>query len=114
MRAFTLPKCTDQEKAARSTAIQEGMIGAAEVPLRNAERCRQVLDLVDRLEGKSNTNAASDLAVGRALAVTALEGCLANVDVNIGSIKDEGTAEALASRADTLRMRHEDREASHG
>ena len=103
MRAFKLPKGTDEEKAARSSAIQDGMIGAAKVPLANAERCARVLELVARLEGRSNRNAASDLAVGGALAGTALEGCLANVEINVASIKDPETSEALLARVGELR-----------
>jgi formiminotetrahydrofolate cyclodeaminase len=102
MRAFALPRSTDEEQAARSGAIQRGMIGAARVPLANAERCLRVLDLIDRLEGRSNTNAASDLSVARALAAAALEGCLANVDINLKSIRDEGVRSELAARADEL------------
>ena len=114
MRAFTLPKCTDEEKAARSGAIQDGMVGAARVPLENAERCARVLALVARLEGRSNQNAVSDLAVGGALARTAFEGCLANVAINVESIKDQQTAEALTARADGLRSVLDLEEAAHG
>jgi formiminotetrahydrofolate cyclodeaminase len=114
MRAFTLPKGTDDERAARSGAIQGAMLGAARVPLENAERCSRVLDLVDRLEGRSNPNASSDLAVARALARTALEGCLANVAVNVESIKDEKTATALAARADELASALKPVEADNG
>lgn len=114
MRAFTLPKCTDDEKAARSGAIQDGMVGAARVPLENAERCAGVLALVRRLTGRSNRNASSDLAVAGALARTALEGCLANVAINVGSIKDQQTAEALSARAAELRAAVTAKEATHG
>lgn len=99
MRAFTLPKCTDEEKAARSGAIQEAMVHATRVPLENAERCAQVLNLVERLRGRSNPNASSDLEVAGALAHSALEGCLANVAINVGSLKDEETAADLRARA---------------
>jgi len=114
MRAFTLPKCTDQEKTARSAAIQDGMVGAAKVPLENAERCSLVVGLVRRLKGRSNQNAASDLAVAGALARTALEGCLANVAINVESIKDEHTAAGLAARAGELRSALEQGEAKRG
>lgn len=114
MRAFTLPKCTEDEKAARSRAIQEAMVGAARVPLANAERCAAVLRLVGRLEGRSNTNAASDLDVGRGLALAALRGCLANVEINVGSIRDEPTARALGERAADLRGVLETVEAQRG
>jgi formiminotetrahydrofolate cyclodeaminase len=114
MRAFTLPKCTDAEVAARSAAIQEGMVGAAKVPLQNAERCASVIDLVSRLRGRSNRNAASDLEVAGALARTALVGCLANVAINVESIKDENTAHALTTRAAELREGLEIAEESNG
>jgi len=114
MRAFTLPKCTDAEVAARSAAIQDGMVGAAKVPLQNAERCGRVLDLVARLRDRSNRNAASDLEVAGALARTALVGCLANVEINVQSIKDQDAALTLRSRADELRERLEIAEESHG
>jgi len=114
MRAFTLPKCTEEEVAARSAAIQGGMVGAAKVPLQNAERCACVLDLVARLRDRSNRNAASDLEVAGALARTALVGCLANVEINVQSIKDEDAASTLMSKADELRERLETAEESHG
>ncbi len=114
MRAFKLPKGTDDEKAARSRAIQDGMLGAAKVPLANAERCARVLELVARLEGRSNRNAASDLAVGGALARTALEGCLANVEINVESIKDPETSEALLARVGELRVARGSEEDGNG
>jgi formiminotetrahydrofolate cyclodeaminase len=114
MRAFTLPKCTDAEKEARSAAIQDGMVGAAKVPLQNAERCARVLDLVNRLKGRSNRNAASDLQVAGSLARTGLEGCLANVAINVASIKDEQTAAGLTARANELRAARDETEAVDG
>jgi formiminotetrahydrofolate cyclodeaminase len=114
MRAFTLPKCSDEEKAARSAAIQDGMVGAARVPLENAARCATVLGLVTRLQGRSNQNAASDLEVAAGLARTALEGCLANVAINVESIKDAQTATSLAERAAALRAALDQGEAVHG
>ena len=114
MRAFTLPKCTDEEKAVRSRTIQDGMVGATRVPLENAERCARVIELVRSLRGCSNPNAASDLEVAGKLARTALEGCLANVAINVDSIKDEQTAGALATRASELRAKLDAAEAANG
>ena len=67
-----------------------------------------------RLRGRSNRNAASDLEVAGALARTALVGCLANVAINVESIKDENAAQALTNTADELRERLEIAEDSHG
>lgn len=103
MAAFRMPKDTDERKAARSEAIQDAMEGATTVPLRNGERCVQVLRLCARLTPKHNTNATSDLDVGRRLAAAALEGCIDNVEINLGSLKREAVREMLTDRLDELR-----------
>ncbi|MCL7956940.1 MAG: cyclodeaminase/cyclohydrolase family protein [marine benthic group bacterium] len=103
MRAFTLPKCTEEEKAARSAAIQEGMVGATRVPLENGTRCVRVLELADRLSASFNRNAESDLAVARSLAGSGVVGCLANVEINLSSVKDEEVKAEIVARANELR-----------
>lgn len=103
MAAFRMPKESDEQRAARSEAIQDGMEGATEVPLENGERCVEVLRLVARLTPKHNPNAASDLDVGRRLALAALEGCIDNVEINLGSLKREASAETFTRRLEALR-----------
>ena len=103
MRAFTLPKCTEEEKAARSAAIQEGMVGATRVPLENGTRCVRVVELADRLSASFNRNAESDLAVARSLASSGAVGCLANVEINLSSVKDEEVKAEIVARANELR-----------
>ena len=100
--SFRLPKCTDDEKRARSAAIQDAMIGATRVPLENAERCIRAHELGRMLEGRSNENAASDLECALGLAVAGARGCLSNVRINVGSIKDEQVRMEFAARADGL------------
>jgi formiminotetrahydrofolate cyclodeaminase len=103
MRSFTLPKCTDEEKAARSAAIQQAMVGATRVPLENGARCVRVLELADRVATSFNRNAESDLAVARSLAASGAEGCLDNVAINLSSVKDEATRIGLEDEANQLR-----------
>jgi len=104
MEGFRMPKDTDEQKAARSAAIQDGLGRATDVPLANAERCTEVLKLVQRLAPKHNLNAASDLDVGRRLALAALEGCVDNVEINLGSLKREAACEAFTRRLAALRV----------
>jgi len=104
MEGFRMPKDTDEQKAARSAAIQDGLGRATDVPLANAERCTEVLKLVKRLAPKHNLNAASDLDVGRRLALAALEGCVDNVEINLGSLKREAACEAFTRRLAALRV----------
>ncbi len=89
MEAFKLPKETEEEKAKRSAAIQEGYKVALEVPLRCAEECFKVLELQKIFAEYGNVNAITDVGVGGALlAATGLEGALFNVTINLLSIKD--------------------------
>lgn len=89
MQAFKLPKGTDEEKAARSQAIQDGYKVALEVPLRCAEKCLKVLELQDVYADYGNINAITDVGVGTLLAYSGVEGALFNVTINLGSIKDQ-------------------------
>ena len=89
MEAFKLPKESEEEKAARSQAIQDGYKIAIEVPFRCAEKCLRVLELQNVFAGYGNVNAITDVGVGTLLAYTGLEGALFNVTINLSSIKDE-------------------------
>lgn len=88
MLAFKLPKETDEEKKARSNAIQEGYKKALEVPLRCAKDCFRILELQDVFANYGNVNAITDVGVGTLLAYSGLEGALFNVTINLKSVKD--------------------------
>ncbi len=103
--AFRLPKETDADKQARSTAIQTAWIEAAKIPLTNASRCVDVLGLLDELEGRSNENAASDLRCAVYLATAGGRGCLENVAINIPMIKDPAAAGQLEQDLLSLRRK---------
>lgn len=103
MAAFRLPKTTDAEKDARRAAVQRATVYATRVPLYTAERCAAVLDLVAQLEGRSNPRTLSDLQCAGYLATAGLQGCLANVDINLPGIKDEAVSGEIRTRAATLR-----------
>lgn len=89
MDAFKMPKETDEQKQARSIAIQDGYKIALEVPLRCATKCLRILELQEVFANYGNANAITDVGVGILLAYSGLEGALFNVTINLGSIKDE-------------------------
>ena len=95
--AYRLLKGTDDEKAARSAAIQDAIAEATRVPLGNAQRCAVALGLARELEGRSNPRAESDLICALRLGEAGLRGCLANVEINRTMIKDEGIRGVLAA-----------------
>ncbi|NLV77383.1 MAG: cyclodeaminase/cyclohydrolase family protein [Tissierellia bacterium] len=102
MEAFKMPKETEEEKAKRSAAIQEGYKKALEVPYRCAEECFNVLKLQKVFAHHGNVNAITDVGVGALLAATGLEGALLNVKINLLSIKDEKYRREMEEKVNTL------------
>lgn len=100
--AFCMPKGTDEEKAARSQAIKDGMTRCAEVPLQNAALCGQVMTLCSRLEKSYNIATASDLECAKHLAEAGLRGCAANVRVNLPYLKDHLLVRNLEAKLEKL------------
>jgi methenyltetrahydrofolate cyclohydrolase len=106
--ALKLPRDTDEQKAARTAAIRASARVAADVPLRTVEACREVVVASAALAGRSNLNAASDLAVASRLVEAAAHGAAENVIVNLPSLGDEAAADELRGRVETLLAEIED------
>jgi glutamate formiminotransferase / formiminotetrahydrofolate cyclodeaminase len=78
--------------------IETAMQSATSVPLETAQKAREVADIVATLRPITNPNMASDLTVAAALAQAAIQGALANVEINLSSLKDAGFAADIRSR----------------
>ncbi|MCH4888689.1 cyclodeaminase/cyclohydrolase family protein [Acidaminobacter sp. JC074] len=102
MKAFKLPKETDEEKAARTNAIQEGTKYAASVPLQTAKVAFSIMEYSKIVVEKGNTNAVTDGAVSAMMARTAVLSALMNVKINLGSIKDEKFVEDMTAEVNEL------------
>jgi methenyltetrahydrofolate cyclohydrolase len=88
MQAYRMPKGTEDEKATRSSRIQEALKSAIEAPLEVMRSCAQAAALAPRLAALGNPNASSDVQVGVELLRAGLRGARLNVDINLGSVKD--------------------------
>lgn len=97
--AFKLPKATDEEKAARSKAIQAATVVATKVPYETMELCMEGLEITAKIVGKSNPNAASDLGVAALNLLAGLKGAYLNVMINLPGIKDEAAKAEFAGAA---------------
>ena len=97
--AFKLPKATDEEKAARSKAIQAATVVATKVPYETMELCMEGLEITAKIVGKSNPNAASDLGVAALNLLAGLKGAYLNVMINLPGIKDEAIKAEFAGAA---------------
>lgn len=100
--AFKLPKETDEEKAARSQAIQKSTKYAAEVPMEVARRVYSLLDMIDAVVARGNQNAVTDGCVAMMCARCAIVGALFNVRINLTSLKDRDFASKLSQEADKM------------
>lgn len=88
MAAFKMPKGTDQEKAARSAAIQDGLRAATAAPLAVMRGCAAAVEQGVVVATLGNPSAASDGQVGFELLGAALRGARLNVNTNLESVKD--------------------------
>ena len=101
-QAYKLPRDTDEQKAARTAAIQKALQSATEVPLKVAKACMETLQLAQIATEKSNPSVASDARVARVLADAAREGAVANVEINLSSLKDQAYISRVESELEGL------------
>lgn len=102
MAAFGLPKGSDEEKAARSAAIQAATKGAIEVPLRVMEASLSAMDVVKAMAELGNPNSVSDAGVGALAARSAVLGAHLNVQINATSLKDKAFVEGALAKAQQM------------
>lgn len=102
MQAFKLPKETDVEKAARSKAIQDATLCAAQIPLRTANDAFRVMELALNVARVGNNNAITDGASGATMAHSGLTSAGYNVRINVTSLKDITQADALLAELKEL------------
>lgn len=100
--AFGMPKETDEEKAARSAAIQKGLEGCTKTPFEMMELAVETLELTASILGKSNDSAASDLGVSALSLRSAIQGAWLNVLINIGSLKNKELAEDYRKKGEEM------------
>ena len=95
MNALGMPKNTDEEKAARKEAMQNGLKEAAKAV---AETALKIFPVAGAVVERGNANAVTDGLVASMMARTAVLGALLNVKINLGSIKDEAFVADMAAK----------------
>lgn len=95
MDAFGLPKTTDEEKVARTAAIQDATRYATEVPFRTMQRAFDAFEIIKAMAQHGNPNSASDAGVGALCARSAVMGAYLNVKINAAGLKDRAFADKI-------------------
>ena len=98
MNALGLPKNTDEEKAARTAAIQQAYKDAAMVPFEIGELANQIFDLAELASRKGNQNLITDGIIAAINARAAVKSSFLNVRINLSGIKDESFVAELISK----------------
>ena len=86
---LSLPKNTEEEKAARIAAMQEALVHCTESPLNIMELAFEALELTKLLIGKTNPTASSDVGVAALSLRACIQSAWLNVVINLNSLHDQ-------------------------
>jgi glutamate formiminotransferase/formiminotetrahydrofolate cyclodeaminase len=101
MKAYKLAK---SDMAGGEALIDAALKLATGVPLSVAENSREVAQITEGLFAISNPNMKSDLTTAQALARAAITGALANVEINLASLKDQAFAAEVRKKVGDVRL----------
>jgi formiminotetrahydrofolate cyclodeaminase len=93
--AYRLPKATEEEKRARAERIQQALRAAIDAPLDVMRACAAAAEQAPVIAQLGNRNASSDVQVAVELLRAGLAGARLNVEINLGSVRDEAYARAV-------------------
>lgn len=111
MNVFSMPKGTEEEKAARAEAMEKATLYATQVPLRTMQTALEAMPLALEMARKGNPASASDAGVGAIAALAAVKGAQLNVRINAAGLKDRAMADSLTAEAEKVAKEAAEKEA---
>ena len=111
MNVFSMPKGTEEEKAARAEAMEKATLYATQVPLRTMQNALEAMPLALEMVRKGNPASASDAGVGAIAALAAVKGAQLNVRINAAGLKDRAMADSLTAEAEKIAKEAAEKEA---
>jgi glutamate formiminotransferase/formiminotetrahydrofolate cyclodeaminase len=102
LKAFEMPKKSDEEKAARAAAVEAATLHASLVPLTVMKEAYKVFELLQEMTAKGNPNSVTDGAVGVLAVRACIRGAFLNVKINVKGLKDTSKAEELLAAAQLI------------
>lgn len=101
-QTMKMPRDTEEQKSARTKAMDRDLKAAANVPLLIAEACAAIMELCRPAAEKGNINAVSDVGVGVLMAEAGLRSAALNVLINLSWIKDDRYVNDTRKKLDSL------------
>ena len=102
MDAMSLPKGSDEEKAARKQAMDNATRYAIEVPLEVMKKCFAAFEIIKAMAETGNPNSVSDAGVGALCARSGVIGAWLNVKINAEGFEDKQFLEQVLSEGEKL------------
>lgn len=99
MDVFSMPKGTEEEKAARAEAMEKATLYASRVPLKTMQTAMEAMPVALAMARIGNPASASDAGVGAIAALAAIRGAHLNVRINAAGLKDRALASELTDEA---------------
>lgn len=99
MDVFSMPKGTEEEKAARAEAMEKATLYASRVPLKTMHTAMEAMPVALAMARIGNPASASDAGVGAIAALAAVRGAHLNVRINAAGLKDRALAAELTDEA---------------
>lgn len=93
--AYALSKETEEEKKIKQQVLGERSLAATEAPYKVMELSLEGLEITEKLVGKSNKMAVSDLGVAAACFLAACKSAWLNVKINLPYLTDKDRAQAF-------------------
>jgi len=98
MSAFSLAKANEEEKKARTKAIQDATKYATQVPFKVMELSHQAMEIIHAMAKEGNPNSVSDAGVGALCARSAVMGAFLNVKINATGLTDKKFARRILQK----------------
>ena len=102
MSAMGLPKGTDEEKEARTKAIQEATKQAIAIPFKVMQLAYDSMEVIKAMAETGNPNSVSDAGVGALCARSAVMGAFLNVRINTNGYNDKEFVTDIISKGKTI------------
>ena len=99
MDVFSMPKGTEEEKAARAEAMEKATLYASRVPLKTMQTAMEAMPVALAMARIGNPASTSDAGVGAIAALAAVRGAHLNVRINAAGLKDRALAAELTEEA---------------
>jgi len=110
MKAFWMPKNSDDEKKERRAAIEKATKNAILVPFKVMEVASGAYELIDEMVQEGNPNSVTDAGVGALALRSCIKGAYLNVCVNTKGLEDKQFGNDIKAKAAEINAQSEKKE----